>query len=71
MEGLRVEARRKEGKERKERKPRPPAHLYMGTFECFLCGKETRVYEWLPQYVACAKCKRKIIKKCGCGTSCC
>ena len=33
---------------------------YLGKYPCGACGKKIRVYDWLPESVLCAACKKEI-----------
>jgi hypothetical protein len=33
---------------------------FIGTYSCALCARRVRVYDWLPECVLCARCKRRV-----------
>lgn len=33
---------------------------FIGTYPCALCALRVRVYDWLPECVLCAQCKRRV-----------
>jgi hypothetical protein len=42
------------------------ARSFIGTFPCFLCKKRVRVYDYLPDCVLCASCKREVERQEAC-----
>jgi len=36
---------------------------YLGQYPCALCPKLVRVYDWLPECVLCAACKRTVARQ--------